>query len=35
VFALARSPGWLAHALEQRKTGRMIRPQSRYIGAAP
>ena len=35
VFALARSPGWLAHALEQRKTGRMIRPQSRYVGPAP
>ncbi len=35
VFALARSPGWIAHALEQRKTGRMIRPQSRYIGAQP
>jgi citrate synthase len=35
VFALARSAGWVAHALEQRKTGRMIRPQSRYLGATP
>lgn len=35
VFALGRTPGWLAHALEQRKTGRMIRPQSRYVGPAP
>jgi citrate synthase len=35
VFALARSPGWIAHALEQRKTGRMIRPRSRYVGAEP
>jgi citrate synthase len=35
VFALARSAGWIAHALEQRKTGRMIRPQSRYIGPEP
>jgi citrate synthase len=35
VFALARSPGWIAHALEQRKTGRMIRPQSRYVGPQP
>jgi citrate synthase len=35
VFALARSAGWIAHALEQRKTGRMIRPQSRYLGPMP
>jgi len=35
VFALARSAGWIAHALEQRKTGRMIRPQSRYVGPTP
>ncbi len=35
VFALARSPGWIAHALEQRKTGRMIRPTSRYVGRQP
>jgi citrate synthase len=35
VFALARSAGWIAHALEQRKTGRMIRPRSRYVGAQP
>lgn len=32
VFALGRSPGWIAHALEQRKTGRMIRRQSPYVG---
>jgi citrate synthase len=35
TFALARSAGWIAHALEQRKTGRMIRPQSRYVGPMP
>ncbi|HEV2546177.1 MAG TPA: citrate synthase [Stellaceae bacterium] len=35
VFALARSAGWLAHALEQQKTGRLIRPAARYIGPAP
>jgi len=35
VFALARSPGWIAHAIEQRRTGRMIRPQSRYVGPQP
>jgi len=32
VFALARIAGWLAHALEQQRTGRMIRPTSRYVG---
>jgi citrate synthase len=35
VFALARSAGWLAHALEQRQTGRLIRPAARYIGPRP
>lgn len=32
VFAVGRSAGWLAHAMEQRKTGRMIRPISAYVG---
>nr|WP_294511944.1 citrate synthase [uncultured Rhodopila sp.] len=32
VFAVGRSAGWLAHALEQQKTGRMIRPVSAYVG---
>jgi len=31
VFAIARAPSWIAHALEQQKTGRMIRPRSVYI----
>jgi citrate synthase len=35
VFAISRSAGWLAHAMEQQKTGRMIRPSSRYVGAVP
>jgi citrate synthase len=30
--AVSRSAGWLAHAMEQRATGRMIRPASRYVG---
>jgi citrate synthase len=34
VFAIARAAGWIAHALEQQKTGRMIRPASRYVGPA-
>jgi citrate synthase len=32
VFAVGRSAGWLAHAMEQQKTGRMIRPISAYVG---
>ncbi|HZB92354.1 MAG TPA: citrate synthase, partial [Stellaceae bacterium] len=35
VFAMARSAGWLAHALEQQKTGRLIRPAAAYIGPRP
>ena len=35
VFAVGRCPSWIAHALEQRKTGRMIRPASHYIGPKP
>jgi citrate synthase len=35
VFALARTPGWVAHALEQQKTGRLIRPAAAYIGPHP
>lgn len=32
LFALARSVGWLAHALEQGETGTLIRPRARYVG---
>lgn len=35
VFAVGRMPGWLAHAMEQRQTGRLIRPSSAYIGPVP
>ena len=34
VFAACRVAGWLAHAMEQQKTGRMIRPTSAYVGPA-
>jgi len=35
VFAMGRTAGWIAHAREQAQSGRLIRPQSRYIGPRP
>jgi citrate synthase len=32
TFAVGRVVGWIAHAFEQRRTGRLIRPQSVYTG---
>jgi citrate synthase len=32
LFAVGRVAGWTAHALEQLETGRLIRPQSEYVG---
>ncbi|HEX2252699.1 MAG TPA: citrate synthase [Thermoanaerobaculia bacterium] len=32
VFAVGRVAGWTAHCLEQIATGRLIRPQSVYVG---
>jgi citrate synthase len=34
VFAMGRVGGWIAHAREQALHGRLIRPQSRYVGPA-
>nr|WP_315401506.1 citrate synthase family protein [uncultured Duganella sp.] len=34
LFALGRSVGWLAHALEQAQANRPIRPRARYVGPA-
>ena len=31
IFAVGRSAGWLAHAVEQRATGALIRPRARYV----
>jgi citrate synthase len=32
MFAVARAAGWLAHALEQRAAGHLLRPRARYTG---
>lgn len=35
VFAMGRVAGWIAHAREQVAGGRLIRPQSIYVGPQP
>jgi len=35
LFALGRSVGWVAHALETAREGTLIRPRARYVGPAP
>lgn len=35
VFAMGRAAGWTAHVMEQERTGRLIRPESRYVGPLP
>lgn len=32
IFALSRTVGWLAHAMEQVESGHLIRPRARYSG---
>jgi citrate synthase len=35
TFAVGRAAGWTAHCFEQRSLGRLIRPQSAYVGRMP
>jgi citrate synthase len=33
MFTCARTAGWAAHILEQKRIGRLVRPSARYVGA--
>jgi citrate synthase len=35
MFSSARTAGWSAHIMEQKRTGRLVRPSARYIGPEP
>jgi citrate synthase len=35
IFALGRTVGWIAHALEQRECAELIRPRATYTGPLP
>ena len=35
IFAIGRSAGWLAHAQEQYRLPKLIRPRARYVGDEP
>lgn len=35
LFALGRTIGWIAHAIEEYASGHLIRPRARYVGPMP
>lgn len=35
LFALGRTIGWIAHAMEEYASGQLIRPRARYVGEPP
>jgi citrate synthase len=35
LFALGRTVGWIGHAIEQYRSGSLIRPRARYVGQQP
>jgi citrate synthase len=34
LFAIARTAGWIAHSIEQRTAGYLLRPRARFVGSA-
>lgn len=35
MFTCSRTAGWSAHVMEQKRTGRLVRPAAQYVGPAP